>query len=178
MSYTRIPEFASGTFALDGHLSRGFVWFTILATVCFAGCGSSEERVDVHPVRGSVLVGGPPTAGVKLQFHPTDATDQIFPRATTDALGEFQLSTYKPEDGIPAGEYVVTASWKQIDAGGEDIEMHPDEMADAEEKLDVAVTDPVTTPLKVTVAENENQLEPFNIAVAKNDTGKRKRKRK
>lgn len=146
--------------------------------VCTLGCGNSEERVDVYPVRGSVLVGGKPTAGVQLRFHPADATDQIFPRAATDDSGSFQLGTYESQDGIPAGEYAVTASWKQIDAGGEDIEMHPDEMADAEEKLDVAVTDPMTTPLKVTIGESDNQLEPFNIAMAVNDTGKRKRKRR
>lgn len=155
-----------------------FLWCNVVLAVVFAtGCGNSEPRVDVFPVSGSVIVAGQPSAGVKLQFHPSDATNQIFPRATTDESGAFQLGTYEPTDGVPPGDYVVTASWKQFDAGGEDVELHPDELSDVEEKLDLAVTDPATSPLKVTIVAGDNALEPFSISLAPADTGKKRKRR-
>lgn len=142
----------------------------------FAGC-VGEARVDVHPVQGSVNVMGKPTGGVALQFHPANAAHQIFPRAVTAADGTFHLSTYEPNDGIPEGDYVVTASWRLVDST-DDMEMHPDELSLAEESLDAAVTDPETSPLRVTIVSGSNSLPPFEINLASTDKNRPKRKRR
>ena len=151
-------------------------YLPIVIMMSVAGCGG-EERVSVYPVQGSVTVSGKPASGVALQFHPKSNQHQIFPRTVTAEDGSFRMTTYKRNDGIPAGDYVVTASWRQVDTS-EEMETHPDELSLADELLDETVTDPATTPLRVTVTDGPNVLPPFEITEAEANTGKKKRKRK
>lgn len=140
-----------------------------------SGCGAGEERIEVHPVSGSVVVGGAPAVGVKVVFHPEiEAASQfVFPRTKSDQHGKFVLSTYEPGDGVPAGQYVVTASWKSSDSSNSD-EVHPDELSSGDEKLDVLFTDPDRSPLHALVEEGDNQLAPFELKLA----SKRRRKKR
>ena len=149
-----------------------YLWIGFLAANI--GCGG-EARLVVHPVQGSVTVMGKPTGGVALQFHPVGSDVRVFPRTVTAEDGSFQLSTYQPNDGVPEGDYLVTASWRQVDASA-DMEMHPDEVSLVEERLATVVTDPATTPLKVTVSAGRNVLPPFEINMAEKGGGKRKGK--
>ena len=146
----------------------------VLSFALSLGCGDSESRTPVYPVRGTVSVAGRAVAGVHLQFHPVNAEHQIFPRAVTDANGAFELSTYGVNDGVPPGDYVVTASWKQMDGSG-DAESHPDEMTSAEGLLDAAFTDPERAELRITVVAGENDLAPFTVGIANKKSGKGKR---
>ncbi len=145
-----------------------------LSMVLVLGCGDSESQIPVYPVRGSVSVAGRAVGGVHLQFHPVNSEHQIFPRAVTDQDGKFELSTYAENDGIPAGDYVVTASWKQLEPT-EDAESHPDELTSAEELLDAVFTDPERSGLSVTVVAGRNDLTPFVIGLATKKHRRRKR---
>src|SRR5687767_9315615 len=85
---------------------------TLLVTV---GCDSDEDRVKVFPVTGKILVRGQPAEGAEVAFYPTSPELQgpkmPGPVGTTDANGQFRLRSYAPDDGAPAGDYMVTVVW-------------------------------------------------------------------
>ncbi len=77
------------------------------------GCSSERKpanELKVVPVTGVVLVDGQPTAGIKIKMfsQTTDREKRAFPRGVTDEEGRFHAWTYRVNDGVPPGEYVVT----------------------------------------------------------------------
>lgn len=97
---------------------------TAIAVVLLVGCGETERfknRKAVYPVAGQFLVGGAPANGALIAFHPAgeSGTGRALPsRATTDAEGRFELTTYATSDGAPEGEFVVTVYWPATRPGG------------------------------------------------------------
>ena len=78
-----------------------------------AGCSSERKPVNelkVVPVTGVVLVDGKPLPNIKIKmFSKTlDREKRAFPRGVTDQEGRFHAWTYRVNDGVPPGEYVVT----------------------------------------------------------------------
>lgn len=70
------------------------------------GCGGSN-RPQLAPVSGKILNGGEPVEGAQVTFYPTfDAPRNAI--GTTNAEGEFQLTTFDTNDGAMPGEYIVT----------------------------------------------------------------------
>ena len=80
----------------------------VAASLClltFSGCGGGSA--DTESVSGKVLFAdGSPAANVDVAFIPTD-TKGLQPVATTDASGNFELTTETEGDGAPKGEYKV-----------------------------------------------------------------------
>jgi 5-hydroxyisourate hydrolase-like protein (transthyretin family) len=86
-----------------------------IVALCLSVVGCSSERkpaneLKVVPVTGVVLVDGQPTAGIKIKMYSktTDREKRAFPRGVTDEEGRFHAWTYRVNDGVPPGEYVVT----------------------------------------------------------------------
>jgi hypothetical protein len=80
-------------------------------------------RKAVHAVRGKVYFEGSPAPDAQVVFHYVDPAKKKLIRAgdaLVEADGTFTLSTYAAFDGAPAGEYVVTITWRepQYDALG------------------------------------------------------------
>src|SRR5262249_5043139 len=71
------------------------------------------------PAQGTVLVRGKPKAGVRVTYHPqfNIGAVKFTPNGTTDARGKFTLSSGKPGDGAPRGEYVVTFEFPVLSSG-------------------------------------------------------------
>jgi hypothetical protein len=70
---------------------------------CFAGCGSGMQ-----PVRGKVtLPDGKPAAGSQVVFESEQEAKKISARGDVQGDGTFELSTFKPGDGVPPGKYKV-----------------------------------------------------------------------
>jgi hypothetical protein len=73
-------------------------------------------------VKGRVLFDGKPVENATVRFYrkPAKASDR--PSFTADGLtepdGTFLLTTYKPFDGVPAGEYFVSVVKLDGYAGG------------------------------------------------------------
>src|SRR5262245_7759316 len=68
-----------------------------------AGCGPG-----LQPVRGKVtLPDGKPAAGSQVVFEGTEAGKQVSARGDVGADGSYEMSTFKPGDGVPAGKYKV-----------------------------------------------------------------------
>lgn len=122
------------------------------------GCSSDDGRPETYPVAGQVQVGGEPAAGAFVVFHPAGTVTEEFnkPTAQVKSDGSFELTTFDEADGAPAGEYAVTVEWRKLVDQGGDVQAGPNVVPDTYARAD-------STPLKVTVAENPNTLDPFQI---------------
>src|SRR5262245_55739232 len=69
------------------------------------GCAGSD-RPAIAPVRGRITFRGEPVGGATVTFLCTGAPRPAF--GTTDAAGDFQLTTFEPNDGAVIGTHVVT----------------------------------------------------------------------
>lgn len=96
---------------------RLYVGLLVCFTVGVVGCRAKSDRVDVYPVKGKVLVKGKPVEGVTIAFYAevpaADGKKNPLPAGTSDANGEYYLTSYDPGDGAPAGSYKVVASWNE-----------------------------------------------------------------
>lgn len=83
-----------------------------LLFVCI-GCGDSEGRRRVYPVRGSVTFEGKSLEGALIVFVPVE-DEPDFPRPTgsVEPDGSFEMTTYREGDGAPEGEYKVSITWR------------------------------------------------------------------
>jgi hypothetical protein len=81
----------------------------------------------VYPVSGTVLFEGKPAAGAVVKFYSADAADKnakdvLIPQGVVGADGSFRLTSYKSEDGAPAGNYRVSVFWARPSKGGDDFD--------------------------------------------------------
>src|SRR5437764_1356216 len=71
--------------------------------VAVTGCGAG-----LQPVRGTVkLPDGKPAAGSQVVFEGGLEGKKVSARGDVQSDGSFELSTYKPGDGVPPGKYKV-----------------------------------------------------------------------
>ena len=91
-------------------LLPAWILMPLLLAGCFYGHGS---RLPTYPASGSVFVGGKPAAGAIVQLSGRDDPKLagLCPHAIVGADGSFRLTTYRTEDGTPAGTYAVTLRW-------------------------------------------------------------------
>jgi hypothetical protein len=98
--------------------ARARLVISLVAALALASCYDSElARKETFPVTGQVLVDGKPAANIQVTMHDVNGIDQeqpTFSSAFTDEQGRFALSTYEQGDGVPAGEYVVTFYWGEL----------------------------------------------------------------
>jgi hypothetical protein len=125
------------------------------AVVGLAGCGG-PDRVPVHPVAGTLLVGGRPAANAHVVFHPTDGAVAVRPVAVTGPDGVYRLTTFAAGDGAPAGGYVVTVFWPADTMPADPCDC-PD--PSAHDRLRGAYLDPARSPLRAAVVPGENRVE-------------------
>lgn len=118
---------------------------------CADESSSFANQKPVHPVRGRVTVRGQPAAGAFVLLvpvnEPPDAKDPR-PRAEVQEDGSFTIWTYAPDDGAPAGQYVVTVRWEDRDVG---------------DKLGGRFAEAASSPLRASVKEGINELPPFAL---------------
>lgn len=128
-----------------------------------AGCSREGERVPVFATTGKLLVNGQGASGVALALTPVGGeASAVRAFATTDSSGAFSFSTYGSQDGAPAGQFAVTASWRQLapldPSSDEAPALGPEQIPLAYQKAD-------QTPLKVTVAATpQNDLGVLQIS--------------
>jgi hypothetical protein len=128
------------------------------------GCGKGKGRRPVVPVRGKAY------AKVQGKLQPAKSAQLLFyiqndqgeplpmvPLATVEDDGTFQPSTYTAGDGLPVGEYKVTATWQKTEVSmGRKRPYGPD-------LLGGKYRDPKTTPLRAKVTAEG--LEPAEFAL-------------
>lgn len=100
-------------------MSRFLCIVSLVATCTLVGCGGGDGAsggVPVFPVSGSVKMLGSPLANATVAFAPQG--DQPTAVGTTDAQGNFQLTTYEFGDGAAEGSYKIVISKSSAPAGG------------------------------------------------------------
>jgi hypothetical protein len=132
----------------------------LLLSLLLTSCGKSRFK-PVNTVKGRVLVNGEPTEGIDVSFHSLDDPgDQLVsPSGTTDQDGNFTMSTYNADDGVPAGKYAVTMIWLMTDKRGR-TKFGP---LSKTNKLPMKYSDPKTSGFTVEITKGDNTLPPFEL---------------
>jgi hypothetical protein len=120
-------------------------------------CGSGNARV--HPVHGRVTFNGQPTPGAMVVFHPAakEMDNAARPSGQVGPDGSFSLSTFRPNDGAPEGEYNVAIVWLVADA-------KPDPTTEeTPNRLPPRYSDPRTSDLHAKVSKGKNELPAFEL---------------
>jgi hypothetical protein len=126
----------------------------VLVALCASSC--SQRFKKTYPVRGDVFYQGKPAAGASIFLQSLDDPKDLVarPRGTVDDNGRFTLSTYRPNDGAPAGAYTVTLFWVPRGYQGP---------IEAVNKLPERYRNPETSGLTLKVEARENVVEPFEL---------------
>jgi hypothetical protein len=128
------------------------------------GCGGDRTvRVPVHPADGLVVQKGKPVPHAFVRFHPVNPdllkppegseADAVMLTTETDENGQFVLSTYLADDGIPAGAYTVTVA---VPSREPDVEHSDGKPATRPKGIAVPAalrkySEPATSPFRATV---------------------------
>lgn len=144
---------------------KSCAWMLLFATLpIVVGCSASStsEPISLNPVRGQILVNGKPAVGAIVNFYATsgDAVN-VQPHAVAGADGSFVLSTYKPDDGAPVGDYQVSVLWR-VNPDGTPVPPHDDE-SQVPDRLKDRYSDPTKSGLTAKVVAGENTLTPYNL---------------
>lgn len=137
---------------------RCLILLVPLSLMC--GCGRDRDWEEVFPVSGKLLVDGKPAEGAFVCFLAEE--DLSNPRALrstaeVEADGTFHLTTYMSQDGAPAGRYIVTGCWPgPLPENSSPTDVGPD-------RLHGRYVSPTNPLARVTIEEQENVLEPFEI---------------
>ncbi|EAQ79751.1 hypothetical protein [Blastopirellula marina] len=129
-----------------------------LAFTVLTGCGQPEEpRPELIPVKGTFAINGKPAEGAMLVFHPANGEEfdvrGTRPRAIVGQDGQFSMTTYQSDDGIPVGEYDLSVLWFD----------NPD-ASNPHDKLGGRYAVPGKSNLRVLIDENTTELEPLTMA--------------
>jgi hypothetical protein len=107
-----------------------------------------------------------PMAGAVITFHSADPKDRSTPaHATADAEGRYTLHTYRPDDGAPAGDHIVTIYWPAPRPKGAGKEASPDAGAGVMPTIDRLrgkYNTAGNSPLRATVEPRDNEIN-FNL---------------
>jgi hypothetical protein len=130
---------------------------SVLTTALFlTGCGG-EKELPVAPVSGKVIFKSETPVNALVVLHAVTKSDAPFaPSGKVASDGTFKITTYKPNDGAPPGEYVATVVWNKEVTGEGGTGAGPNVLPPKYAKPD-------TSPFKVSVKPGPNELTPFEI---------------
>jgi hypothetical protein len=133
-----------------------------LLTVALFCVSCGDKHRPVFPVRGQVFLEGKPTPEALVIFHPLNDPDPRAPRpiARVAADGSFSPTTYRADDGAPAGDYAVTVAWVKE----KDNQSAPkEEQKEPQNLLPERYSKPQTSGLRVEIRAGPNELAPFRL---------------
>jgi hypothetical protein len=131
------------------------MYILIAVISAIAGCGNDREWPERYPTKVKVLYNGKPPVGATIVLHPADkiGSPSVVPsRGVVAEDGTVSFTTYLPDDGVPAGEYVVSVFW--IDPDGKS----------STNRLPERYRDPSTSGHTIRVEKNINDLGTINLA--------------
>ncbi len=153
-----------GTCQEKSILIRSFLIFCFIL-IAVPSCSKSGKKMASNPARGKVLLGDQPLAGALVVLVPKTGADlpgAVKPSGETAQDGTFELTSYKPKDGAPEGEYKVIIS--KFD---DDTKTHT-----TKSLLPPLYANPETTPFSATIQKGSNELTPFVIGASNNIGGR------
>jgi hypothetical protein len=137
----------------------------VVATVVVCGCGSAAPEGKsigkLVPVKGRASFLDKPMPQAIVTLHPVASDNKPVhtPFGVVGENGEFLLTTVRPEDGAPPGEYLATVTW---------IKRAPGTSADdgiGEELLPARYQRKETSGLKVTI--KADAPEPIDLKLVR-----------
>jgi hypothetical protein len=138
---------------------RTCVCIVMCAALCLlGGCGKKKRpgELPVYAVKGRVTHNGEPMPFAVVTFWPANQpfAQALKSRATADKDGNYELTTYELNDGVPEGEYAVIlyVPLKQP----EPYELEPPNPPD---RLKHAYLDPAKSKLRYTVKPEPNTID-------------------
>jgi hypothetical protein len=136
-------------------LNRGLL-LAFVATSCVS-C-SSGGSVPLHPVRGQILYKGRAVQGAMVVLHPLEQQHAGLPKPLgyTDSEGRFSLTTERPGDGAPSGDYAVTVELRERTRVGA-------EKVKARNLLPSRYAKPQSSSLRFRVEAGMNEPPPFKL---------------
>src|SRR5262249_23488958 len=118
-------------------------------------CPACRSRRTPVRVPGKVFSAKRRATAAVVFFHPVgDAgLKALRPSGRVGADGSFQLTSFRPNDGAPPGDYLVTVVWRSpAKAGDADVSLLPGRYMD-----------PKLSGLKARVQQGVTELEPFQL---------------
>lgn len=115
-------------------------------------------KVELHPVKGRIMVGEKPVGHARVVFFPIGEPKllEMNPSARTDANGYFELGCHKKGDGAPIGSYKVIVVWPKTlgrdDGSGE---------GEEGDRFEGRYANAEVTPLSAEVKKGKNELPPL-----------------
>ena len=141
-------------------------YFLLLVLCCTVfGCGEKPKLSGLFPVKGKLTLNGSPVEGAMVTLVPKSFSgDARSARGTTDAKGEFTVSTLDPNDGALPGEYSITVTKMEYD-GPVPTEAELDAARDAGRQISIKTKNAFpakyaksgTSGLTVTVVSGKNE---------------------
>jgi len=115
---------------------------------------NAAPPVPVVAAHGTIEFDGKPASGAILQLHPVKARKDLpnLPQALADEAGRFDLSTFRRNDGAPAGEYVVTVTWRP------DVTTKDGRTERGPNVIPSKWTKPTSSPLRITISQQGGDL--------------------
>jgi hypothetical protein len=98
-------------------------WVVGTLALGLAGCPwSKSDQPPVYPATGQVFMSGQPAVNAHVQLCAIDAPTlrPLFPHAIVGADGTFHLTTFRTNDGAPAGSYALMVTWPSPPKPGHD----------------------------------------------------------
>jgi hypothetical protein len=131
------------------HITRFVRAFALIVFVSsLPACGNNRDWPDRYPTKVKVIYEGKPPVGATIVLTPAGKIGNPSVIPSTGAVAEdgtVTFSTYTLNDGVPAGEYVVSAFW--ADGSGR-----------SSKQLPAKYLDPATSDHKVRIEKNVNDL--------------------
>jgi hypothetical protein len=132
-----------------------------LVCVLALGCGSENSQIKVYPVHGKVLVKGQPAVGARVVFYPAMAEVEgkklPTPAGETNETGEYQLGSYRADDGAPQGDYKVTIAWPEPPPP------NPSGVFSQKDRLGGRYANPDNSKLAAHVDKGGGEVPPFDL---------------
>ncbi|PQO39262.1 hypothetical protein C5Y96_05235 [Blastopirellula marina] len=148
-------------------MSRIPSMFLLIVAAAFLGCSSGQPtlipgRNPTIPVRGQITLDGTPIEGATVMFFCEKL--MITSYGKTDKAGQYELTTYEPGDGAPAGRYQVSV--KKIEQTIVQPSDHPaiPPKSKTVQHLPPQYSDYKSSELKAVVAEGGNNAFQFNLS--------------
>jgi hypothetical protein len=121
------------------------------------GCSSNEEmeRVPVYPAKLKLFYKGQPAKGAYVVLRPITGVSQAHPPAygEVDADGIVKFTTYEAYDGAALGDYIITATWTEID----------DDENESPDRFRGKYSTPEKSKLRCVIEKGNNDLGVINI---------------
>lgn len=111
-------------------VAHGLRVAALCLTLAALGCGSEAGLPPLHSAKGTVTQAGKPLADALVRFRPEKDDPTLTVVGTTDARGQFELSTQTTRGnvkrpGVPEGTYWVTIDLpvREDQSGGGAVEL-------------------------------------------------------